>query len=139
MLKKTVLLLTALSAFSLLADTDGKKLFAQTLANRVNLAAGKTVEFTPAPSYRLTTDAKDIKDLTDGKLSRRTDDRIWFDRNAVGWRTSNPITIKLDMGKEVAMDKVAIRIQGGAPRFSYPNELQSFVSNDGKIWYNTGT
>ena len=139
MLKKIILLAMTFSAFVTLAESDGKKLFANSIANRINLAAGKSVEFTPAPSYRLTVDAKDIKDLTDGKLSRRADDRIWFDRNAVGWRTSNPITIKLDMGKKVAMDKVVMRIQGGAPRFAYPNELQSYVSNDGKLWYPTGT
>lgn len=43
-----------------------------------DLAHGKKVFFSPAPNYRLTTDANDPYDLTDGTLTSREDDRVWF-------------------------------------------------------------
>ena len=117
---------------------DGKALWKKSVQGRQNLAAGKVLSYSPAPSYRLTTDAKDPKDLTDGKLSQRQGDRIWFDPNAVGWRT-NEIYIKLDLGKKMDLDKAVMRTLGGAPRFSFPDKIETFVSNDDKIWHRSGS
>ncbi len=135
----SALLLAAAAVGTLSADSvDGKKLWEKVMQGKSNLAAGKVLRYSPAPSYRLTTDKKDNKDLTDGKLSRRPDDRIWFDRNAVGWRV-NEIYITLDLGEKMDLDKAVIRTQGGSPRFSYPDKIEAFVSNDGKLWHRTGT
>ena len=98
-------------------SVDGRALWKKSLQGRKNLAAGKVLSYSPAPSYRLTTDKKDPSDLTDGKLSQRPGDRIWFDRNAVGWRT-NEIYITLDLGTEKDLDKAVIRTLGGATDFS---------------------
>ncbi len=119
-------------------SVDGRALWKKSLQGRKNLAAGKVLSYSPAPSYRLTTDKKDPSDLTDGKLSQRPGDRIWFDRNAVGWRT-NEIYITLDLGTEKDLDKAVIRTLGGAPRFSFPSKIESFVSKDGKLWHRAGT
>ena len=119
-------------------SVDGKALWRKSVQGRNNLAAGKVFSFSPAPSYRLTVDKKDINDLTDGKLVKRRDDRIWFDRNAVGWRT-NEIYLTLDLGEKADLDKIVIRTLGGAPRFSFPDKLEAFVSNDGKLWHRSGT
>ena len=120
----------AVSAYG--QELNGKDLWRKSVQGRNNLAAGKVFSFSPAPSYRLTTDKKDINDLTDGKLVKRRDDRIWFDRNAVGWRT-NEIYLTLDLGEKADLDKIVIRTLGGAPRFSFPDKLEAFVSNDGKL------
>ncbi|MBO5923360.1 MAG: hypothetical protein J6Q81_02480, partial [Lentisphaeria bacterium] len=120
------------------AAIDGKSLWKKSVSGRENLAAGKVLNYSPAPSYRLTVDAKDNKDLTDGKLSKRPDDRIWFDRNAVGWRV-NEIYMMLDLGEKKDLDKAVMRTLGGAPRFPYPDKIETFVSNDGKFWYRTGS
>ena len=52
-------------------SVDGKALWRKSVQGRNNLAAGKVFSFSPAPSYRLTVDKKDINDLTDGKLVKR--------------------------------------------------------------------
>ena len=125
-------------AFTAAAAVDGKSLWLKSVQGRTNLAAGKVLSYSPAPSYRLTTDKKDPRDLTDGKLSKRPDDRIWFDRNAVGWRT-NEIYITLDLGSKKDLDKAVMRTLGGAPRFSFPDKIETFVSNDAKLWHRTGS
>ena len=117
---------------------NGKELWTKSVNGRKNLAAGKVLSYSPAPSYKLTTDKKDPKDLTDGKLSKRPGDRIWFDPAAVGWRT-NEIYITLDLGEKKDLDKAVIRTLGGAPRFSFPDKIESFVSNDGKLWHRAGS
>ena len=59
------------------------------LAGRENLAAGRPVVFAPAPDYRLTVKGDtDATDLTDGKLTRRADRKIWFERETVAWSLS---------------------------------------------------
>ena len=119
-------------------NINGKELWKKSVSGRKNLAAGKVLSYSPAPSYKLTTDKKDPSDLTDGKLSKRPGDRIWFDPAAVGWRT-NEIYIMLDLEEKKDLDKVVIRTLGGAPRFSFPDKIESFVSNDGKLWHRAGS
>ena len=50
-----------------------------------NLAKGLRCELLPLPDYNLTTDDKDNLDLTDGKLTNRIDDKLWWDKDCIGW------------------------------------------------------
>ena len=47
--------------------------------NQENLALRCSYLFSAIPSYRLTNNETDLQDLTDGLITSRTDDKIWFD------------------------------------------------------------
>ena len=82
-----------------------------------NLALGKKVEFFPPPNDDLTTDENDPYDLTDGKLSSRADDRVWFNKDAVGWYggvgTAGGVLLVVDLGAPQPVGQIAIRVLGG--------------------------
>jgi hypothetical protein len=50
--------------------------------NRQNIAHGKPYTYNAVPNYRLTRNESDLTDLTDGSLSRRPGQKIWFDAKA---------------------------------------------------------
>ncbi|MDD4097873.1 MAG: discoidin domain-containing protein, partial [Lentisphaeria bacterium] len=102
-----------------------------------NLALGKRVLLVPAPDYRLTTDENDGLDLTDGKLTRRSDDKVWFDRQAVGWYSGNgEAFLKLDLGKTEKLDRLVIRCLGGTVgNFQFPRSFDAYVSRDGQTYH----
>ncbi len=104
-----------------------------------NLALGKTLLLMPEADYTLTKDAKDVTDLTDGKLSTSLDDLIWWDRNAVGWAWINgAVLVRIDLGSEQPVDRLVIRLLGGAggsARMKFPNQFDVYVSKDGKTYY----
>ena len=104
-----------------------------------NLARGLKCELVPKPDYHLTTDDKDIYDLTDGKLTNRIDDKLWWDKDCIGWYMgSGRSFIKLDLGKEQPLKKAVIRIMGGTVNnFQFPSTLTAHVSKDGKFYYTT--
>ena len=107
-----------------------------------NLALGKTLLFSPAPNDAMNKDAKDVTDLTDGKLSTRLDDKIWWDRDVVGWAyISGPVLIRIDLGTEEPVDRLVIRLHGGAGpgKFKFPNKFDIYVSKDGKTYYNAAS
>ena len=95
----------------------------------------------PKPDYRLTKDDKDIADLTDGRLTSRSDDRVWFDRNAVGWYlVGNDAYLRLDLGKVQPVEKLVIRLLGGTDgNFKFPKKLQVYVSKDGRIYHSASS
>jgi hypothetical protein len=104
-----------------------------------NLALGKRVKFNPAPNYKLTAQGEVAgKVLTDGKLGRH-DDRLWFAKSAVAWVkagvTSAALLIDLEKTQPVA--KVVIRLNGGLPATGvrFPQQIEVFVSKDGKKFY----
>ena len=101
-----------------------------------NLALGKEVVFSMTPDYRLTQDDKDRIDLTDGKLSLRKDDHIWFDKAAVGWMQT-PVNLMIDLGRVQPIRKVVVRFLGGASQnvLRFPKQLELVVSEDGKMFY----
>ena len=55
------------------------------VGKRRNLALGASYQYSRVPDYRLTTNEGDLTELTDGRLSERKGERIWFDRHAVAW------------------------------------------------------
>lgn len=105
-----------------------------------NLAFGKETVFSTRPDYRLTQDDNDRLDLTDGKLSSRKDDHIWFDRAAVGWQQT-PANLMIDLGEVQPVGKVVVRFLGGAAQngLRFPRRLELVVSEDGKTFYRAAT
>lgn len=122
------------------------------VAGKVNLAAGKKVEFSIPPNFHITSVGKNRKlpnrdqwDLTDGQLTRRGDDVLRFDHQAVGWRSSadlsGGIDIVTDLGKTEPVEKVVIRINCGDRQKQVqrsPRKLAVLVSEDGKLFYPAG-
>ncbi|MGI6355813.1 MAG: discoidin domain-containing protein [Lentisphaeria bacterium] len=102
-----------------------------------NLALGKRLQLVPPPDYHLTKDENDCLDLTDGKLTSRSDDKVWFDRKAVGWYSGNgEAFIKLDLGKPEKLDRVVIRCLGGTVgNFKFPSSFAAYVSRDGQTYH----
>jgi hypothetical protein len=106
-----------------------------------DLALGKKVFFSPAPNYSLTTDTNDPYDLTDGTLTSRQDDRVWFNKDAVGWYLSpglsNGILLMIDLGSVQPVGQIAIRVLGGHEQDSLdlPKSAEFLASADGKQYY----
>ncbi|MBQ9771309.1 MAG: hypothetical protein IJW23_05730 [Lentisphaeria bacterium] len=115
---------------------DDRKLWLKHIRG-VNLVRGKKLRLLPATDYGLTKDDKDATDLTDGRLSHRSDDRIWFGKDACGWYFGDPqIYIGIDLGKVQPVEKLVIRCLGGTSgNFKFPRMFNVFVSKDGKTYY----
>lgn len=101
-----------------------------------NLALGKPYLYSSVPSYRLTTNATDLQDLTDGTLTSRKDDRIWFDATAVAWSGDPNVNIQLDLGQVEPIKEIGIRLLGGAEQggLKFPNQVIVLVSDDAVQW-----
>jgi hypothetical protein len=107
-----------------------------------NLALGKRVDFSPTPDDPLTSDVNDPYDLTDGKLLAREDDRLWFEKDAVGWRfASGGVNMQIDLGEVQPVGRVAARFLGGAEQrgLYYPKEIRIVGSEDGVHYYTIAT
>lgn len=104
----------------------------------VNLALGKKVLMYPPPDYALTKDENDAFNLTDGKLTERNDDKIWFDRSAVGWiENGNDRFLKISLGEMQPVGKLVIRCLGGSSlHYRFPNQFELYVSKDDDKFYN---
>ncbi len=105
-----------------------------------NLAAGRKIEFSHKPEYRLTKSDSDPYDLTDGKLSDHKTGRIWFDSAAVGWldsSTASGINLLIDLGQNERVGRVVARLLGGAAQNSliFPRKIAIYISKDGKEYY----
>jgi len=103
-----------------------------------NLALGKPVAFTPAPSYGLTAKGDtDATDLTDGKLSARMDNQLWFDSACVGWSYPGLAQLSVDLGKTEFVGEVSIRFQGGSPQagVAFPGWVDLLASLDGESFF----
>jgi hypothetical protein len=117
---------------------DRRDQFAKLIAPG-NLVLGKPLRFVPQPfdMAHLTNDDKDVTDLTDGKLSSRTDERLWFDRDATTWQNTPLVNIFADLGQPQPIGSVVARFQGGGEQNSilFPNEIRVLLSNDGENYY----
>jgi len=114
----------------------------QATDGKTNLALGRPVAFSPAPEDPLTMDENDPHDLTDGKLTAREDDRLWFEKDAVGWRNAaNGVNMLIDLGQVEPVGGVAVRFLGGAEQrgLLYPNQISIVGSDDGVHFYTIAT
>ncbi|MFW5798822.1 MAG: hypothetical protein ACOCXX_04120, partial [Planctomycetota bacterium] len=111
------------------------------IARAQNAALGKKVTFAPKPNYRLTTRGDtDATDLTDGKITRREDQHIWFDAKAVGWSYPGLVRLAVDLEKPTDIKSVSIRLLGGSTQsqIGFPPLIRAVVSENGKDWYLAG-
>ncbi len=127
---------------------ENRQVWYDLVLNKKNLALKKPVRLIPKPNYRITKDkpgvaSKDATDLTDGFITRRNTDKIWFDQRAVGFfadgkATTNTVYLRLDLGNTRPVDYIALRALGGsASGFRYPNKFEVFVSKDNKTFFRT--
>ncbi|MCZ7645484.1 MAG: hypothetical protein M5U26_09405 [Planctomycetota bacterium] len=105
-----------------------------------NLALGRPVRFSQSPEYRLTKNEADVNELTDGKLASKTDDRIWFARDAVGWDDASKVYVTFDLGAVLPVDRVVARVLGGREQEAlvFPARLEVLVSEDDLTYYRAG-
>jgi len=112
-----------------------------TITKGEELVRGKSVQFLPLPDYHLTHDENDSHDLTDGTLSARPDDRIWFNKDAVGWMSNaagiNGALMIVDLGKVQPVGQIAVRALGGLEQdvLELPTVVEFMASTDGKQYY----
>ena len=103
---------------------------------QTDLALGKKVLFSPAPSYSATAKGgTDEMDLTDGKISPDTDQRIWDNDGAVGWSYAGRFNLAVDLGQQSDINEISIRLQNGGTvgtGIMFPGWVEAFVSNDGQ-------
>lgn len=106
-----------------------------------NVAEGKPIRMNPQPNYHLTTNDTDPTDLTDGKLTVHNDDKVWFDKRAVGWYFGNGETyLQIDLGEEEPLNHLVVRCLGGTTgNFKFPKQFDLYVSKDSKTWFNTAS
>ncbi|MBM3501246.1 MAG: hypothetical protein FJX74_21555, partial [Armatimonadetes bacterium] len=103
-----------------------------------NLAAGKPVALCPLPNEpTCTAGGTDLQDLTDGRLTQRADQCMWFETLAVGWSLVPVANVQIDLGAVRAIGEVALRFLGGSPQsgIEFPGFVKLLVSDDADAWY----
>ncbi|MBD3291346.1 MAG: hypothetical protein GF393_00370, partial [Armatimonadia bacterium] len=102
-----------------------------------NFALGKPYRFVREPNYGVTRDEGDATQLTDGQF--RDTDRIWYFKDAVGWRGCEPpAMVVIDLGEVRAIDSLVARVQGGGSYqggFRFPRKFEVYVSDDEQTWH----
>ena len=110
-----------------------------------NLALGKECSFLVPPDYQLCTDDDDCRQLTDGKFD---DEKMWWHKEAVGWRNSDPdkpklikerpIGFTIDLGKVEPIQGFMYSTVAGEVGITFPYYICIYTSLDGKNWHFTG-
>ena len=93
---------------------------------KVNLLAGKTAVYEQRPNYRLTTDANDPKDLTDGHTNTW---QIHFYKSSVGWDSEFYVAILFDLGKVMDIGEIKVHTSQGHGSVNLPEELIVMAGN----------
>ena len=104
-------------------------------AEPVNLALGKSCAFSVPPTYALTRDADDARQLTDGKVAGESGSFMWIARHAVCWqRMRGPIGITVDLGKVESIVGFSMDFGAGASCVPFPTAILVYTSDDGEKW-----
>jgi len=95
-----------------------------------NLALHKPYTM-PAPNYQLCTDPDDATQLTDGQ---RTTGHFWTSKTTVGWSSSRPIEITIDLGKVQPVGGISVSTAGGVADVHWPTGILVLLSDDKRGW-----
>lgn len=102
-----------------------------TSAPAENIAAGAKVAFDTPPNYPETTDADDVKQLTDGAPATEKS-AMWYQKSAVAWVGVDPVVITIDLGKHLPIRGAGIRFGAGTAGVEWPGGIQIYVSETGE-------
>ena len=107
---------------------------------RTVLSTERSYQYSAEPAYKLTRDDADLKDLTDGRLSERPDEKIWFERHAVAWYGNHGVDIVIDLEKVAGIGEIAARFLGGREQngLRFPRQVEVAVSSDDKTYHRIG-
>jgi hypothetical protein len=92
-----------------------------------NIALGATVSFSQPPTYDLTADQDDSRQLTDGNVTAGT---MWLSSEAVGWSSvSTPLSIDIDLGETKGIGRLCLNTaRRAAAGVYFPLRVDVFVS-----------
>src|SRR5437879_1808125 len=95
-----------------------------------NVALGRPYTLDPPPNYSGGTSKTGAVILTDGRLTQGG--TMWLQSSAVGWTHVRPVTITIDLGDVVTIDRVTWHGAAGAADVEWPESILGFGSVDGK-------
>lgn len=96
----------------------------------INVALGRPYTLDPAPNYSGGTSKTGAEVLTDGKTT--PGGTMWLQSGAVGWTHVRPVTITIDLGAAVTIDRVTWHGAAGSAGVEWPGSILAFGSVDGK-------
>jgi hypothetical protein len=94
-----------------------------------NIASGQAITFATKPNDPTVSDPEDAQQLVDGKLSAAVP--MWNDKSIVGWTTSDPVVLTIDLGSVQPIRGVALRMGAGQAGVEWPSAIQVYVSEKG--------
>ena len=104
--------------------------------DKENLALHKPYTcFTNARRYGLCTDAGDKVQLTDGQYTKGY---FWTQKSTVGWTTSSPVEIRVDLGSVQPICGFSYNLAGGRAGVAWPKSILVYASEDGENWWMLG-
>ncbi len=95
----------------------------------VNVALHRPYALTPQPNYKLTTDAGDSSQLTDGRLAGGG---FWTEKGCVGWTGVRVVSITIDLGSEFEISGASFSTAAGRADVEWPSDLLVLGSVDGR-------
>ena len=110
------------------------------IEDRTVLSLERSYQYSSEPSYKLTRDNADLNNLTDGRLSERRDEKIWFERHGVAWYGDHGVDIVIDLDKVAGIGEIAARFLGGREQngLRFPSRVEVAVSSEGRIYHQVG-
>ena len=95
-----------------------------------NVALGRPYTLDPAPNYSGATSKTGAQVLTDGRVTQGS--TMWLQSSTVGWTRTRPVTITIDLGDAIPIDRVTWHGAAGASGVEWPESILAFGSVDGK-------
>ena len=102
-----------------------------------NIALGTSYTMTMGGRYELCSDPDDKTQLTDGVYTEGASS-IWAQKSTVGWRTSKPAQVTIDLGKAQPIRGMSLGSAAGVSGVTWPASVIVHVSDDGKNWHYIG-
>ncbi|HZO91562.1 MAG TPA: discoidin domain-containing protein [Chthonomonadaceae bacterium] len=102
-----------------------------------NIALHRPYTLTPPPNYSLTTDLEDSVQLTDGRYAD-ANGRLWTHKSAVGWSRISPVTITVDLGRDMPISGASFNTAAGGGGVQWPASILVLTSLDQQNWHPVG-
>ncbi len=100
-----------------------------------NLALGKPYRLDPRPNYPYCTDPGDLRQLTDGILSKGY---FWTQKETVGWSRAGLVLVTIDLGKVEAVGGLSFRTAFGTAGVHPPEAVFVFAGKDRRSFHYLG-